>query len=187
VLRHLPYTGGRVVLFEQLRDRARRWHGLDVQPQCVLPLPSSLAIGLAAGALGQTMAVPADLIKVHSMACLLTQQRPAAASRPCSAHRPTSASPAALPRQVRMQADGRRVAAGQLAAPRYRGVLHALRSIVAEQGGAGLWRGSAPAIQRAALVNLGELTTYDQVCLILGTSQPGRARHVRPGVPYTRD
>lgn len=42
---------------------------------------------------------------------------------------------------------------------RYRGVAHALRTIVAQQGVAGLWRGSAPAVQRAALVNLGELTT----------------------------
>ena len=65
--------------------------------------------------------------------------------------------------QVRMQADGRLVAAGLQAAPRYRGVAHAARVIMAQEGLAGLWRGSAPAIQRAALVNLGELTTYDQV------------------------
>jgi hypothetical protein len=44
---------------------------------------------------------------------------------------------------------------------RYRGVLHAFSSIAAQQGLAGLWRGSLPAVQRAALVNLGELTTYD--------------------------
>lgn len=45
---------------------------------------------------------------------------------------------------------------------RYRGVAHAFRSIWREEGGAAaLWRGSAPAVQRAALVNLGELSTYD--------------------------
>lgn len=39
-----------------------------------------------------------------------------------------------------------------------------LRQIVAQEGGmAGLWRGGGPAVQRAALVNLGELATYDQV------------------------
>jgi hypothetical protein len=37
-------------------------------------------------------------------------------------------------------------------------VLHAFSSIAAQQGLAGLWRGSLPAVQRAALVNLGELT-----------------------------
>lgn len=31
---------------------------------------------------------------------------------------------------------------------------------MAQQGVAGLWRGSLPAVQRAALVNLGELSTY---------------------------
>ena len=40
-------------------------------------------------------------------------------------------------------------------------MLHALATITAQQGLAGLWRGSLPAVQRAALVNLGELTTYD--------------------------
>ncbi len=42
-------------------------------------------------------------------------------------------------------------------------VAHAFRVIVGQEGVAGLWRGSAPAIQRAALVNLGELTIYDTV------------------------
>lgn len=45
------------------------------------------------------------------------------------------------------------------------GVAQALRVIVQQEGVAGLWRGSLPAIQRAALVNLGELTTYDQASL----------------------
>ncbi len=40
-------------------------------------------------------------------------------------------------------------------------MLHALRTIAAQQGVTGLWRGSVPAVQRAALVNLGELSTYD--------------------------
>lgn len=60
-----------------------------------------------------------------------------------------------------MQADGRLVAAGLAAAPRYSGMADALRQISASEGLAGLWRGAAPAVQRAALVNLGELATYD--------------------------
>ncbi len=42
------------------------------------------------------------------------------------------------------------------------GLLDALRKIVAEGGVLGLWRGCTPAVQRAALVNLGELSAYDQ-------------------------
>ncbi|KAL4443680.1 hypothetical protein ABPG75_011417 [Micractinium tetrahymenae] len=122
VLRHLPYTGIRVLTFEQLRGLAQQQ--LGVEPGAPLPLPVSLAIGLTAGGLGQLVAVPADLVK------------------------------------VRIQADGRLVAAGLQAAPRYRGMLHALRTITAQHGMAGLWRGSLPAVQRAALVNLGELSTY---------------------------
>eukprot|EP00983_Pelagomonas_calceolata_P014419 459035-Pelagomonas_calceolata.AAC.1 len=71
--------------------------------------------------------------------------------------------PNAVTFNVRMQADGRLVAMGQLAAPRYRGMLDALRKITAADGVVGLWRGSMPAVQRAALVNLGELATYDQL------------------------
>ena len=40
-------------------------------------------------------------------------------------------------------------------------LLATFQQIVNQQGILGLWRGSTPAIQRAALVNLGELTTYD--------------------------
>lgn len=63
--------------------------------------------------------------------------------------------------KVRMQGDGRLIAAGKLDKPRYNGFFHALSTIGKTEGVRGMWRGSAPAIQRAALVNLGELTTYD--------------------------
>jgi solute carrier family 25 uncoupling protein 27 len=42
-------------------------------------------------------------------------------------------------------------------------MMHAFRVIVNQEGVLGLWKGGIPAIQRAALVNLGELATYDQV------------------------
>lgn len=64
--------------------------------------------------------------------------------------------------KVRMQADGQRVLSGELRRPRYTGIGHALTSIVREEGGVrGLWKGSAPAVQRAALVNMGELVSYE--------------------------
>lgn len=44
--------------------------------------------------------------------------------------------------------------------PRYRGLAHALATVWREEGGRGLWTGSAPAVCRAALVNLGELAAY---------------------------
>lgn len=53
--------------------------------------------------------------------------------------------------KVRMQADR----------SRYRSVLHALKEIGGQQGIRGMWRGAFPAVQRAAIVNLGELSTYD--------------------------
>ncbi|VEL25380.1 unnamed protein product [Protopolystoma xenopodis] len=36
-----------------------------------------------------------------------------------------------------------------------------MRLLVAEAGWRGLWRGALPNVQRAALVNMGEMTTYD--------------------------
>jgi len=63
--------------------------------------------------------------------------------------------------KVRMQSDGRLVASGKLNAPRYNGLADAFRKIFRAEGLTGFYRGCWPAIQRAALVNLGELTTYD--------------------------
>lgn len=41
------------------------------------------------------------------------------------------------------------------------GTWHAFTKIVNKGGVRGLWKGSIPNVQRAALVNLGDLTTYD--------------------------
>eukprot|EP00193_Tetraselmis_chui_P020227 CAMPEP_0177794652 /NCGR_PEP_ID=MMETSP0491_2-20121128/25767_1 /TAXON_ID=63592 /ORGANISM="Tetraselmis chuii, Strain PLY429" /LENGTH=341 /DNA_ID=CAMNT_0019317337 /DNA_START=292 /DNA_END=1318 /DNA_ORIENTATION=+ len=110
VMRHIPYSGGMPLPLDST----------------VLATVTKMGMGLVAGATGQFIAVPADLVK------------------------------------VRMQADGRLVAAGQLAVPRYTGMLDAMRKITAQEGGVlALWRGATPAIQRAALANLGELATYD--------------------------
>jgi len=63
--------------------------------------------------------------------------------------------------KVRMQSDGRLLAAGKIDAPRYSGLFDAFTKIKAAEGMSGFYAGATPAIQRAALVNLGELTTYD--------------------------
>lgn len=86
VLRHIPYTSIRVLVFEHLRGAVQRRAAAAQQPggpPPQVPLPVSLAIGLTAGSVAQLVAVPADLVK------------------------------------VRMQADGRLVAAGLQAAPRW--------------------------------------------------------------------
>ncbi|XP_076953469.1 mitochondrial uncoupling protein 3-like [Bidens hawaiensis] len=68
------------------------------------------------------------------------------------------ASPADLVK-VRMQADGRMVSQGLR--PRYTGSIDALTKIINTDVFKGLWRGVIPNIQRAFLVNMGELACYD--------------------------
>ncbi|XP_048840994.1 mitochondrial uncoupling protein 4 isoform X1 [Brienomyrus brachyistius] len=63
--------------------------------------------------------------------------------------------------KVQMQMEGRRRLEGK--PPRVRGVYHAFVKIISEGGVRGLWAGWVPNVQRAALVNLGDLTTYDSV------------------------
>uniref|UniRef100_UPI00398F4B7B mitochondrial uncoupling protein 4 n=1 Tax=Pristiophorus japonicus TaxID=55135 RepID=UPI00398F4B7B len=70
------------------------------------------------------------------------------------------ASPADLVK-VQMQMEGKRRLEGK--APRVRGVYHAFVKILSEGGIRGLWAGWVPNVQRAAIVSLGDLTTYDTV------------------------
>ena len=120
VARHIPYTGFRAIGYEYIRA-----FFCGSAPKESAPLPAKMAAGMSAGAIGQAIAVPCDLIK------------------------------------VRMQNDGRLVAAGKMEAPRYNGLADAFTKIKAQEGMGGFYVGCTPAIQRAALVNLGELTTYD--------------------------
>lgn len=117
--RHIPYTGFRAIGYEYIRAF---FCGKDVTQA---PFYAKALAGMTAGAIGQAIAVPADLIK------------------------------------VRMQGDGRLVAMGKLDKPRYAGLMDAFVKIKAAEGYVGFYKGATPAIQRAALVNLGELTTYD--------------------------
>ncbi|KAI8512306.1 hypothetical protein Bbelb_089450 [Branchiostoma belcheri] len=61
--------------------------------------------------------------------------------------------------KVQMQMEGRRILEGKPA--RVRGTWHAFTKILAEGGIRGLWKGWVPNVQRAALVNMGDLATYD--------------------------
>ncbi|XP_028858603.1 mitochondrial uncoupling protein 4 isoform X5 [Denticeps clupeoides] len=74
--------------------------------------------------------------------------------------------------KVQMQMEGRRRLEGK--PPRVRGAYHAFVKILSEGGIRGLWAGWVPNVQRAALVNLGDLTTYDTVkhFLLRNTSVP---------------
>ena len=78
---------------------------------------------MSAGALGQFMASPTDLVKVQ------------------------------------IQMEGKRRLEGK--SPRVKNAFHAFQKIMKQGGIRGLWKGWVPNVQRAALVNLGDLTTYD--------------------------
>lgn len=70
------------------------------------------------------------------------------------------ASPADLVK-VQIQMEGKRRLQGLK--PRVHSAAHAFREIINRGGVKALWKGSIPNVQRAALVNLGDLTTYDTV------------------------
>ncbi|XP_068793100.1 mitochondrial uncoupling protein 4 isoform X2 [Struthio camelus] len=63
--------------------------------------------------------------------------------------------------KVQMQMEGKRKLEGKPL--RFQGVHHAFMKILSEGGIRGLWVGWVPNVQRAALVNMGDLTTYDSV------------------------
>lgn len=70
------------------------------------------------------------------------------------------ASPADLVK-VHIQMEGKRRLMGL--EPRVHSAGHAFKEIVKRGGMTALWKGAWPNVQRAALVNLGDLTTYDSV------------------------
>lgn len=61
--------------------------------------------------------------------------------------------------KVQIQMEGKRRLLGK--PPRVLSFGHAFQQILASGGVKALWKGSIPNVQRAALVNLGDLTTYD--------------------------
>ncbi|XP_054239677.1 mitochondrial uncoupling protein 4 [Indicator indicator] len=79
------------------------------------------------------------------------------------------ASPADLVK-VQMQMEGKRKLEGKPL--RFQGVHHAFMKILSEGGIRGLWAGWVPNVQRAALVNMGDLTTYNSVKRFLLLNTP---------------
>lgn len=69
--------------------------------------------------------------------------------------------------KVRFQAQGK-LKPGEV--PRYSGLFHAFYTIAKTEGIRGLWTGVVPTVQRAALINAAELSTYDQCKQILITN-----------------
>ncbi|UYV81065.1 SLC25A27 [Cordylochernes scorpioides] len=63
--------------------------------------------------------------------------------------------------KVQMQMEGRQRLAGL--PPRVHNTRQAFAKILKEGGVRGLWKGWVPNVQRAALVNLGDLATYDSI------------------------
>ncbi|XP_037301685.1 mitochondrial uncoupling protein 4-like, partial [Manduca sexta] len=61
--------------------------------------------------------------------------------------------------KVQMQAEGRNILQGK--APRFANCRQAYAMLYAESGILGFWRGAVPNVQRAALVNMGDLAAYD--------------------------
>ncbi|CAH0719410.1 unnamed protein product, partial [Brenthis ino] len=61
--------------------------------------------------------------------------------------------------KVQMQAEGRRIIQGK--PPRFANCRQAYAMLYAESGLLGFWRGAVPNVQRAALVNMGDLAAYD--------------------------
>jgi len=117
--RHLIYSGVRMTVYD-----VGRQFWIDQRGGKEMGLHHRIVLGMSAGAIGQLLASPADLIK------------------------------------VRMQMEGRRRLEGLPA--RVHGMADAFKQILREGGARSLWAGALPNTQRAALVNLGDLTAYDQ-------------------------
>jgi len=120
VLRHLVYSGTRMVLYEKVRDRV-----FTTRPDGTHPVWQAILGGIFVGGAAQFLASPADLVKVQ------------------------------------LQMEGRRRLEGK--PPRVTGVTEAFVQIYTTGGIRGLWKGCMPNVYRSALVNLGDLTTYDSV------------------------
>ncbi|KAH9294667.1 hypothetical protein KI387_038255 [Taxus chinensis] len=148
LIRHIFYTTIRILSYEQLRNRFLE------QSDHVTVLNRAL-IGGISGILGQ----------VREFSNSFYNPRP---GLPWSSDTPKTllstiitlqvvASPADLIK-VRMQADG----CMGLKNPRYSGFADAIVKIIRADGVSGLWTGVLPNVQRAFLVNMGELACYDQ-------------------------
>ncbi|KAK8522883.1 hypothetical protein V6N12_056576 [Hibiscus sabdariffa] len=151
ILRHLFYTPIRIVGYENLRNL--------VSSDGSLSLPSKALVGGISGVIAQGSSLCSHL-SVSSLNSFfdLSYSPPLPSCLAFAFEVQFVASPADLVK-VRMQADGRLISKGLQ--PRYNGPFDAFKKIVASDGIGGLWKGVLPNIQRAFLVNMGELACYD--------------------------
>jgi len=132
LLRHVVYSGIRIGIYEHIRDALKG--NADE-----FPLWKKCIAGASAGAIGQLIASPTDLVKVR-----LQSQRRQILQATLSAAMGSAATSSVAPARL------------------YKGTWDAFSTIAREEGVRGMWKGVGPNVQRAALVNLGELATYDQ-------------------------
>jgi len=116
--RHIVYSGVRYLSYELLRENI-----FHRNPDGSFPLWKSMCAAMTAGAIGQFVASPTDLVKVQ------------------------------------MQTEGVRLLKGE--AKLYSGTFNCFKVLYSRYGFIGMWRGWLPNVQRAALVQLGDLTAYD--------------------------
>ena len=72
--------------------------------------------------------------------------------------------------KVRMQMEGQKILRGGVSG-RPKTMMQTFGDVLAAGGFFGLWKGCVPNVQRAALVNLGDLTGYDQAKRMLCTGK----------------
>ncbi|XP_063961532.1 mitochondrial uncoupling protein 4-like [Lytechinus pictus] len=82
--------------------------------------------------------------------------------------------------KVQMQTEGRRRLEGK--PPRVNTAFQCFRKILRDGGIRGLWKGWVPNVQRAALVNMGDLTTYDTVKHLLLNRTSLRDNYITHGL-----
>ncbi|KAF7259315.1 hypothetical protein EG68_03614, partial [Paragonimus skrjabini miyazakii] len=155
LLRHLIYTGTRVPIYEFIRqdvfnlppaahftvkaDEAESFAASTAPTEQNYGFVIRAAVaGVMAGALAQFLASPTDLIKVR-----LQTERKWKSESQFSTFARISTAPSASK------------------AIKNTSFIGCLKQLLSEGGFVGLWRGGLPNVQRAALVNMGELTTYD--------------------------
>ncbi|KAJ4843955.1 Mitochondrial uncoupling protein 3 [Turnera subulata] len=155
IIRHLFYTPIRVVGYENLRNFV-----VD-DASASVSVPAKALLGGTSGVIAQQN-VPCLKAILEKFS---TRNSNSVLEKPYKFYILSDtfewkvvASPADLVK-VRMQADSRLVSQGLQ--PRYSGPFDALNKIICAEGIGGLWKGVFPNIQRAFLVNMGELACYD--------------------------
>ncbi|VDO03405.1 unnamed protein product [Rodentolepis nana] len=153
--RHFLYTGARMPIYEIIRnqvfdmppasDKARREMELAKKKESQEALSRNYVIraaagGIISGALAQFICSPTDLLKVR----MQTERKRQLISSTevldkCGKVVPSTGHPPKHPNTPSVN----------------------FRLLLKECGFLGLWRGGLPNVQRAALVNMGEMTTYD--------------------------